>query len=273
MTWIAHILHRTVGLLLVPFDFMGPLLGLTLLSGLTGIAMLWVYGKTTPQKRIKKAKDSMIAAVYEVRLYLDSPKRVLAATGRILAWTTVHLALMLPAFIVIGPPIGLILLHMDMRYGKAPLPINEQVLVKIKVRNKNDAKNVSVKASPQSPIQVTAPILFIEKEKTLYVRTQIKKRGMHSLNVTINGDIVKKRLTTTKNPRKLSISRSSGFSSLWAQTTEPPLKPGGAIENIWVKHPENNRTWAGIPFPWWGYWLLISFLVAWALSRRLGVEL
>ncbi len=273
MTWIAHILHRTIGLLLVPFDFMGPLLGLTLLSGLTGVAMLWIYGKTTPQDRIKKAKDKMTAAVYEVRLYLDSPKRVLAATGRMLAWTTAHLALMLPAFIVIGPPMGLLLLHMDMRYGKAPLPVNEQVLVKIKVRNKDAAQKVSVKASSKSPIQVTAPMLFIEKEKTLYVRTEIKKRGTHSLNININGDSTTKRLTATQNPGKLSISRSSGFSSLWAQTTEPPLKPEGAIESIRVEHPENNRTWAGIPIPWWGYWLLVSFLVAWLLSRRLGVEL
>jgi hypothetical protein len=273
MTWIAHILHHAVGLLLAPFDFMGPLLGLTLLSGLTGVAMLWVYGKTTPQGKIKKAKDSMIAAVYEVRLYLDSPKRVLSATGRMLAWTTVHLALMLPAFIVIGPPMGLVLLHMDMRYGKAPLPINEQVLVKIKVRNKDNAQKVSVKTSPKSPIRITAPMLFIEREKTLYVRTKIKKPGTHSLNITINGDITKKRLTATQNPRKLSISRSSGFSSLWAQTTEPPLKPGGVIQSIRVDHPDNNRTWAGIPVPWWGYWLLVSFLVAWLLSRRLGVEL
>lgn len=271
MTRAAHILHRLAGILLAPFDAMDPMLGLTILSILTGIAMLWVFGKTTPQAKIRKAKDRMTAAIYEVRLYLDSPVRVASATARMLGWTSVHLALMLPAFVIIGPPMGLMLLHMDMRYGKAPLPIGEPVLVKIQVDNNATARKIRIKPDSKHSVLVTAPRLFVEDEKTLYIRTVITEPGTHTLVVDTGKTSTKKRLAATPDPRTWSPVKTSGITLLWSQTAEPPLRPGGSIKMISVRHPPNNRRWAGLP--WWGYWLLISMGAAVLLGRRLGVEL
>ncbi len=271
MTRVAHILHRVIRISLAPFDAMDPMLGLTLLSVVTGIAMLWVFGKTTPQAKIRIAKDRMTAAIYEVRLYLDSPARVAAATARMLGWTTVHLALMLPAFVVIGPPMGLMLLHMDMRYGKTGLPIGEPVLVKIQVDNEKTARNIRIDMDSNESVLVTAPRLFVEDEKTLYIRTVITEPGNHTLVLNTGQSRVEKRLAATPDPRTWSPTRTAGFALLWSQTTEPPLRPGGPIKMISVRHPPNNRRWAGLP--WWGYWLLISMGAAVLLGRRLGIEL
>lgn len=273
MSWIAHILHQGAELLLVPFDALPALLGLTLLSGLSGVGMLWVFGKTTPQNKIKRAKDKMVAAIYEVRLYLDSPRSVLAATGRMLGWSGAHLALMLPAFLIMGPPLSLLLVHMDLRYGKAPLPTDTPVLVKLHIPDAETARSTAVTVDKGSSAQITAPTLYIEDEELLYVRAVLKSAKVHVLRFKTPEGAVTKRLSAVPDPGRASPTRASGLAALWAQTTEKPLPSDGPIKRISVKHPPLETTWFWLPIPWWLYWLLVSMGVALLVGKRLGVEI
>ena len=50
-----------------------PVLGLTLLSAVIGVAMLWVVGKTSNQARMKEVKRKVYAALLELRVFADEP--------------------------------------------------------------------------------------------------------------------------------------------------------------------------------------------------------
>src|SRR5664279_5457388 len=56
------------------FSWAPPALGLTVLSALVGVAMLWVFGKTSDQARMKAVKNKVWAALFELRVYVDEPR-------------------------------------------------------------------------------------------------------------------------------------------------------------------------------------------------------
>ena len=60
-------------LFLAAFSWGPPVLGLAVLSALTGIAMLWVFGKTSNQKRMKEIKRKVYASLLELRVFADEP--------------------------------------------------------------------------------------------------------------------------------------------------------------------------------------------------------
>jgi hypothetical protein len=77
MDTLIHGLRTGIEYLLVPFDAMPRFWALTVLSVASGVLMLWVVGKTTPQRRVEIARARMASAIYEMRLFLDSPGRIL----------------------------------------------------------------------------------------------------------------------------------------------------------------------------------------------------
>jgi len=79
-----HTLRNITESILGMADAMGPLVGLTVISLISGVIMLVVFGLVTPPGWMKRSRELMIAATYEMRLYLDSPRRVLTAQARLI---------------------------------------------------------------------------------------------------------------------------------------------------------------------------------------------
>ena len=79
MSVVMDAIRGGIELLLWPFDQLPDTVALTLISVLSGIGMLWVFGKTTPQRLVGLSRDRMTAAIYEMRLFprLAPPRALL----------------------------------------------------------------------------------------------------------------------------------------------------------------------------------------------------
>ena len=55
------------------FSWAPPIAGLAVLSAIIGAAMLWVFGKTSDQKRMKQVKRRVYASLLELRVFSDEP--------------------------------------------------------------------------------------------------------------------------------------------------------------------------------------------------------
>jgi uncharacterized membrane protein (DUF106 family) len=90
--------------LLYPFRGLPPLVGLTVVSVLTGIAMLLVFRATSNQHGIVAAKRRISASVFEIRLFNDDPRAILRAQLDIFRHTLGYLRLtMVPVLWIIVP--------------------------------------------------------------------------------------------------------------------------------------------------------------------------
>lgn len=272
MATIAHWARSGVELLLYPFDLLSAFWGLTALAIVTALLMIVIVSKVTPQARIRRARARIAGAIYEMRLFLDSPLRVFAAQGSLLKHSALYVLLLLPAFAVMAPLLALLYLHLDVRYGLDPVEAGHQVIVRVGIDSDVDGYEVEPGALPEG-LAVTAPPVFVEDEGRVYLRVDVNEPGIHSLPIRAGGQQVSKEIVAAADAVKVAPERKRGASTLWAFGNEPPLPSGSPVSSISVVYPDAEQSWLGLAIPWWLYWLLIATLAALLLARPLHVEL
>ena len=253
-------LLRALGeLLMRPLDRMPEGAALLVVSVVSGVVALYVVKWTTNQKKLSAARDQLTSAVLEIRLYLDSPRRVWKAQGRVAAWTGKYIVRALPALLLLVVPFTLVFMHMYVRHEVAPVSVGEDVLVKL------EADAEAVTAAMPAGVEQTAPV-FRGSGSTYYLRVRPSVAGRHEIVFDIDGVPVTK-LVVAGAGRVSSPERGGGIHALWALGVE-----GGAprtVARISVAHPSADRSWLGMP--WWAFWLVVSTVAAFALRRPLGV--
>ncbi len=266
-----------------PFLQLSPFWSVTIISAIMGVFMLWVVGKTTPQERIERARARMAAAVYEMRLFLDSPGRIIRAQGRLLSGSFLYVAYMMPAFILLGVPMWLYYLHLDSHYGQKPLPTNHDLVVVVTLADGVASSSgsvldsIAVAESVPAGLRITAPPVRErggdDGAAQVYLRVRAEAPGQYVLPIQVGDHVVEKRLAIESVPT--SPARVKGwwnmlFGEIYGH--EALLPSDSPIDEISVPHEADPTTWLGMPW-WWLYGLLVATIVALALRRPLGVTL
>lgn len=254
-----------------PFDLVGGWLGLTLFSVLSGAGMLWVMGRTTDQAGMERAKDQMTAAVYELRLYLDAPRKAMAAQGRLAWWNLRYIAHMTPAFLWLALPLALLYAPLDERHGWAPLATAEPVVVTVGLGEGADGATLTVDGG-EGPLAVTAPILVDRDRQRAYLRVEASAEGRHILRLSLGDQAIDKAVVVGGEAPRVSTERHGGWMHLFALGDEPALASAG-VTSVAVAHTPRNLDVLGLELPWWLYWLIVSIAAALALRRPMGVVL
>ncbi|MFH0902873.1 MAG: hypothetical protein V2A73_19775 [Pseudomonadota bacterium] len=268
---IAKTIRAATETLLWPVDQLPAQASLTVLAVVTGVAMLWVVGKVTPQRALEKSRDRMTSAVYEVRLFLDSPRRMFAALGRLLCWSARYLVCLLPALLVLLPPLAILYPCLEIRYGLAPLPLSEPLNVRVTLAPGVDGSVLRAETAGAG-MRITAPPLFVEDERVVYVRVVLSRPGRHDLLLSI-GDRTIAKLLSAASSDKASPERRAGLASAFALGSEEPLPANAGMEVVAVRHPASLQRWLGMSVPWWLYWLGLATFVAFLLRRPMRVTI
>jgi hypothetical protein len=264
---VYSLCNRLVDGVLLPFDYLPDWLGLILFSVLSGIGILWVFGRLTNQEALQLARDRMSAAVYEIRLFPDSPRRIVASQGRLVVGTGLYVAHALPALIVLLAPLFLLTVHLEVRHGLAPLDARKPTVVRMVLQPNVDPRSVALVA--EGAVKATAPPVFVASTRELYLRVTPPPETQ-TIKIKVADEIVTKELTTTPGARYVNADRNSGPASLVALGREAPLPSSGPVERVSLHHASRSMRIV-FPAPWWVHWLLISTLAALALRKRLGI--
>ena len=265
MSGLAHALRQGADLLIRPVEGLGPLVTMIWISAITGVAILGVIRWTTPQRLIERARGQIAASIYEVRLFLDSPLRVIKAQGRLLKNSALYIGALLPALVVMSLPMGLLYLQLDLRYGFEPVPVGEPVVVEVAVSG--DTGDVSV--APGDWGEITAPPVRDPGGGAVYFRLVVREPGSHALEVRAGDEVIDKRIVAGGDGAASPI-RTGGSAMWWAPTDEAPLD-GARIEAVEID--QRTRSVDVLAMPWWLAWLLLSTVAALVLHKPLGVEL
>jgi hypothetical protein len=272
MDTLIHGLRTGIEYGLLPFDALPAFWALTLLSVVSGAFMLWVVGKTTPQRRVEIARARMASAIYEMRLFLDSPVRIVRSQVRMLGWSFAYIGYMLPAFAILTLPLGLLFLHMEARYGQAALPAGVPIVITVSMEPGSDLAGIAPGELPQG-VRVTAPPLRVVDESRVYLRAVIDQPGTYALPVRVGNAVVEKRLVADPAATEMNAERCRGACLLASYGDEDPLPGDLGIASIAVEHPDADQAWVPLGMPWWLYWLLVATVAALALRRPMNVTL
>src|SRR5258707_5754842 len=111
------------------FSWAPPVVGLAVLSAIVGVAMLWVFGKTSNQARMKQIKRKVYASLLELRVFADEPAVTWRAQKSLFAANLRYMGLALRPAVWMILPMGLLLLHLEAFYGRAPLAVGREAIV------------------------------------------------------------------------------------------------------------------------------------------------
>jgi hypothetical protein len=253
--------------LLAPVQDLHPLASLGPISALTGVAMLWVFGRFSNQAAIRRAKARLQAHLYELRLFADEPSLIWRAQKGLLASNARYLGLMLKPAIVLTIPMIPLLVQLDCFYGRSPLAVGEPAIVAVTMK---DATPPGLQGPPG--IRVETPAVRVPRENLILWRIRPQQEAAGALRFVLSDAILEKTVVSGAGLRYLSAERAGSLGGLFWSPREK-LLPAGPVERIEVRYPSAEIRWGPLSFHWLVWFLVISMVAALLLKGRLGVTL
>jgi uncharacterized membrane protein (DUF106 family) len=281
MWGIASALNGIFDLLMAPFQGMHPLVGLIVISVITGIVMLLIFGKTSNQKAIRVAKGRLKAHIVEIWLFRNDLVQMLIAIARVLSNTGRYFAHSLRPLVFIFVPVLAIMVMLGVRYELRPFKVDETAVVSVHVDNPAWTQGGQVQLVGSDDVEVVSPALRIPSLGDVEWKIRAARPGWHELVVRTPGGETSKRILVAaegqaadKVRAKIASARGRVLSgSFLLFPTEPPLPAATGIRSIEVKNwPHRDLTIFGLGVHWLIVFFAVSLVAGFAVKDIFGVE-
>ncbi len=251
------------------FGGLHPMVGLTLVSAICGIGMLWVVGKTSNQTAITTAKKRMQAYLLEMRLYRDEPSVVLRAQGRLLLHNGRYVGHMLRPALFLGLPMIVLYAHLDAVYGQRPMRVGEVALLTVETALPAERLNVRDTAT----VALDSVSVEQAEESVAVWRLRAVRDGTDALVLETPGGEIEKAAAVGSSGSYLSAVRAAAW---WQRFLFAPGENRFSVEGVSSVTIEYSSRQIGLG-AWkthWAVWFFgISIVTAFLLRNRFGVAL
>lgn len=250
-------------------------ISLTVLSILTGLAILPVFGRFSNTAGISLAKRKIRAALYEFRLFGDEPRLVFRAQRKLLLWNARYLGLILkPATIVILPIIVLMAM-MDMVYGHRALKVGEDTMVTARMADSVDLNTISPKLDGKN-IAVETPSVRIPELHQIVWGVRAIGAGQDKIWLSVSGsdkssDAVDKVVAVGPGLHIVSERRVTSLLDWLLYPGERLMPRGSPFRWIDVQYPDAEVNLFGFGISWIVWFIAVSWITVFALRKRFGV--
>lgn len=245
---------------------------LLVLSVLTGLVMIVLFGWLSDQKAVRAAKDQLRAHLLAVRLFQDQPRVVLRTYVRLLAGTGRYLRVSFKPLAIIIVPMVVLLVHFDRYLGSLPFQTNQHILLKAQIDKSAALDDLALRLPPG--LTESAPPVHIPAGNEVDWRLVASAEGDYTVNVLAGGRQIGKQVVVSSNLERLSGCRLRGH--LWQRLldcAEPALPANSSLRLVAVNYPQRDLD---LGF-WQTNWLVIYFVVSLAAALLfkfiLGIEI
>ena len=270
MDILNALLRNLVGGFLAAAGVLDPSAGLVVMSLLAGMAMLWVFGKTSDQEAIARTKKLLQAYLLELRLFGDDLGIVWQAQKNLFTGNVRYVGLMLKPALYLTIPLLVLLIHLDAYYGRSPLRVGEAAVVTLKVNGRlaSNAPAPVLKAPPEIAVE-TAPVRVIESGEISW-RIRATKPVDGQLRFAWLGKEWTKSVVAGDGPRYVSGRRVTG---VWDALWDPGESrfAAGEVDSIEVRYPFVEMDLFGLRLHWLIWFFVISMVSAFLLKGRFKV--
>ena len=254
--------------ILAPFSGYNAMLSLVPLSVLLGIAMLWVFGRTSNQAAIRKVKAELHAHLYEMRLFTDEPLLIWKAQWSLLKANVRYLAMMFVPALVLTIPMVLIFAQLECFYGYAPLEPGQQAIVTVQMKGKGG--QVPVLRAPDG-IAVDSPAIRMDGGQQISWRIRALRPVTGDMQFVFPDATVEKSVQAGTGPKYVSERRVSSAIDLIWHPAESRL-PAGPVDWIELRYPAATVHALGLDLHWLIWMLTLSMASAVVFKRQFRVS-
>ncbi len=276
MSVFNSIMNGLFDVICFPLRGLPPLVGLIVISALSGVVLLLVFKYTSPQKTIGRVKNRIKANLYEIRLFKDDLGIISRAIGRLLKDNAVYIGCcsiaLAPMLILVAP----ILFQLDARYGFEPLKEGDRVIVDVVLSEGFDPVESDVALELPEGLVLEAGPVRIPKDRELVYRVRVAAESEHSIGVAVDGNNYTKRVDALAGGSSISPSRfnSSMITDLLMFPSEEPWPSDAHIESINLGHARASMI--GMPgdyYPWLWIFCIVGLAFGFAVKGIFKVNI
>jgi hypothetical protein len=277
--WIVNsIAGAVIGAALWPFRSLPPMVGLTVFSLVSGVGMLYVFKWTSDQPGLDVVKRKIHAGIFEIRLFNDDMRAILAAQRDIFRNNLTYLRLSLRPLMFMVVPFVLIVAQLQLHYGYEGLkvtfadePVDESLDVEARTaaRARRPAPDVSLEVP--DGLRLDTPRVWIPSLNEADWRLVAEQPGSYELTVRVGEQEFAKSVVVSDRAVSRSPIRSDGLLDQILYPGEPGFPAGAGIAAIEVKYPEAEVNFLGWHTHWIIAFFIITIVLAFALRKPLGV--
>lgn len=267
---LHHVVAGVFAALLDPFDRLPPVIGLTLISAVSGLLLLLGFRVASRPAAIATAKRQVQGHLLAVRLYRNDLTVVFRAQRSLLHALAVYLGHMVLPFLVLLVPFAILFAHLDARYGTRALHPGERTIVKAILAPETPA---GWRLEGAAGIAVDSVPVRIRARDEIDWRIRATAPGRYEIAL-VNGERrVEKEVRVTAEETGAAPLRSlPSLAALFVAPTEAPIDPGGDLERVEIVYPPLQLSVLGWHAHWIVIFLIASAAVALLLRKRAGVE-
>lgn len=272
MTALLSGIDRTFDFLFWLMRLLPPFAVLAVFSAGTAIFALLVVRWTSDQKAIRRVKDRIGAHVLEVRLFPDQLRVVLRAYLSLFGNTLLYLRHSLRPLLFLTLPLLLLFVQLEGYFGRAPVPVGRDFLVRVTLRKADAPLEASLKLPPGLAQQ--APPVRIASEREVDWRLKAERPGIQEIRLRAGESEAVKQFVAGDGFMRITPARASG--GFWTRMINPgeaALPAAGAVEKIEIEYPVRVFHLGGWEVDWLVPYLALTLVAALLLKGVLRTEI
>ena len=275
-------------ILFAPFDGLGgygALVTITIVSIVFMPLSMLFFKRFSSQKGIVAAKGKIKGHMIEIRIYQDDLVVVLMAVLKVLYYNFKYLFLNFAPFIPISVPFVLVVAQLVVRFGFAPIPIEERdlsglqagqgVTISIHMRPGHEAEAGNLKLILPDTLKAVSPLVRNAADGVAFQEVVAVAAGARDLELVVGGKTATKHIVTgTEIERLMQPERVNDFWSAWLWPAEPTFGADSPLGTVSFTYPDRELKWmpdgAGGVFL---TFLIIAFVIGGAAIKVFDIQI
>lgn len=252
MNAVHRVFSAIFDAILTPFEMMGDVAALILVSGVFGILALLLFKQISWQQGIKATKDKIKGHMIAIRIYQDDLGIVFTSVLKVVLRNFQYLALNFGPILPLFVPFVLIAAQLVVRYGFGPLPVMDPAKVAQMLPGRGTMLEILMKPGQggevsklevrlPSHLQALSPLARNERDGIAVMEFAATSQGTGDVQLWIDGALAgTKSVSAGAGTRKMQPERVSSFWSSWLWPAEPTFQADCPIDSVRFSYPDSD---------------------------------
>jgi uncharacterized membrane protein (DUF106 family) len=261
--------------MLAPFAGLNPWVGLLVVSVVTGVVMLLIFGKTSNQKRITETKDKLKAYIMEMWIFRNDTLVMFSAIGNVIRNNLQYLRHSLRPLVFILVPVLVIMVQLGIRYGNQPFDPGDVTIVSAELKEGVLPSDLDAALSGPMGVRVMSPPLRIDSEREIDWKVQALMPGTHEIAMRVGDEVLTKSIAVGPELRVGTLSDIRPMAGTWSAflyPSEAPIPRESVVEAIRVRYPPRELGLFGLNIHWLLAFFVVSLAAGFALKGVFGID-
>lgn len=272
---VLKAITRGFDIILAPFARLHPLVGLLVVSAVTGVVMLWIFGKTSNQAMISATKSKLRAYIMEMWLFRNSPAVMFRAIGNVVRYNIQYLRHSLRPIVFLIIPVLFIMVQLGIRYAHEPLAPGETTVVTVTLADGVRATEADVALEAPDGLRVVSPPLRMNATGEIEWKLQAERCGTRAIGIVTPAGRIEKTVVAGEDLgtiRFAGLKPRAGTWSSFLYPAEPPVPRDSIVRSVEVQYREKQGLLFGATFHWLWIFFIASVAIGFAFKDLFGIE-